>query len=75
MKNLYTQDMLDILSKNPAYWKGMFYVNRKDPRLVVPKLESEMGWTLNFGNPYAYIPIVLFIILLTISQIILWMWF
>lgn len=28
---------------------GFLYVNRKDPLLVVPKLNGT-GWTLNFGH-------------------------
>ena len=35
---------------HPEHWKmGFFYVNPKDPLLVVPKLNG-MGWTLNFGH-------------------------
>jgi uncharacterized membrane protein len=33
------------------YWRGgLFYVNRKDPALVVAR-RFGVGWTLNFGNP------------------------
>jgi uncharacterized membrane protein len=36
-------------------WKGgMFYVNRNDPALVVPK-RFGIGWTLNFGRPAAWL--------------------
>jgi len=33
------------------YWRGgMFYVNREDHALMVPRRYG-LGWTLNFGNP------------------------
>ena len=32
------------------WWGGMFYVNREDGALVVPR-RFGVGWTLNFGNP------------------------
>jgi uncharacterized membrane protein len=35
------------------YWRGgVFYVNRNDPSVIVPK-RLGYGWTLNFGNPRA----------------------
>jgi len=48
----------DLMSKNPANWRGIFYYNRKDPRIRVPKLEPRLGWTLNFANPYSYVIII-----------------
>lgn len=43
------------MQKNPDNWKWIFYVNWKDPRVIVPKLNPKMGWTLNFGNVWAII--------------------
>ena len=35
------------------YWRGgLFYINREDPALLVPR-RFGLGWTLNFGNPKA----------------------
>lgn len=35
------------------YWRGgLFYVNREDHALMVPR-RFGLGWTLNFGNPVA----------------------
>lgn len=51
MKKKLDQQILDAMSKNPGNWKGPFYYNRKDPRMVVPKYRTSMGWTLNFANP------------------------
>ena len=64
MKTKPDKQFLDNMSRNPAYWKGPFYFNRKDPRLMVPKLHPSLGWTLNFACPYAYI---FLIALVTIS--------
>lgn len=34
------------------YWRaGIFYVNRDDPAIMVPK-RFGVGWTVNFGNPF-----------------------
>ena len=57
MKSKHEKDYLDNMSKDPSNWKGLFYFNRKDPRLLVPKLQPSLGWTLNFANPAAYIGI------------------
>jgi uncharacterized membrane protein len=34
-------------------WKGIFYANRDDPALLVPK-RSGLGYTLNFGNAWSW---------------------
>ncbi len=55
----------DVMDKDPNNWWGIFYINKKDSRLIVPKINHLMGWTLNFANPYAYViifAIVLFVI-------------
>ncbi|MBV9651676.1 MAG: DUF1648 domain-containing protein [Pseudonocardiales bacterium] len=37
------------------YWRGgLFYINRQDHALLVPR-RFGLGWTLNFGNPSAAI--------------------
>lgn len=35
-------------------WRGLFYVNPSDPRLVVPKRWG-IGWTFNFARPVAWV--------------------
>jgi len=59
MKPKLNQQMLDYMSKDPGNWRGPFYFNSKDPRLMVPKINPSMGWTLNFSNPYTYITLIL----------------
>ena len=39
------------------FWKaGLFYVNRNDPAVVVP-VRIGVGWTVNLGNPAAWLAI------------------
>jgi len=47
--------MLDIMHNDPKNWRGFLYFNRKDYRLIVPKLNPGMGSTLNFASPYSFI--------------------
>lgn len=50
------------------YRYGIFYFNPRDPRIILPKRINEMGWTLNFANPYSWliiISIITFAILLS----------
>lgn len=71
MKNKLEKQMLDAMSKNPNNWKGVFYFNPKDPRVVVPKLYSSMGWTLNFACPYAYLSLAGIILVIILSMFLL----
>lgn len=61
-------EMLNKMSKDPSNWKGPFYLNPKDPRLIVPKIVPEMGWTFNFACPYTYIFIVAVILIIISSK-------
>lgn len=54
MKTNPDKALLDAMWKNPNNWKGILYVNGKDPRLFVPKLNPSLGWTLNLGNRITY---------------------
>lgn len=58
----------DLMSKNLNNWKGIFYVNPKDPRIIVPKMNPSLGWTLNFGNVYAYLGIIAIILIIIAFQ-------
>jgi len=58
----------DLMSKNTDNWKGIFYVNRKDPRIIVPKMNPSLGWTLNFGHVYAYLGLVVIILIGVVFQ-------
>jgi uncharacterized membrane protein len=68
MTNQQQQNNYDMWHRNPDNWRfGVFYVNRKDPRLFVPKKNPMMGMTLNFGNPLSYLLIFAIGLLIVIS--------
>uniref|UniRef100_UPI003216572D DUF5808 domain-containing protein n=1 Tax=uncultured Draconibacterium sp. TaxID=1573823 RepID=UPI003216572D len=53
------------METNPEKYKlGLFYFDPKDSRIIVPKVNRYLGWTLNFAHPVSYVIIVAFIILL-----------
>jgi uncharacterized membrane protein len=56
------KETLYSMNQNPFNWKGMFYVNPKDPRIVFQKKEPSMGWTLNFGRTISYVIIIAFVL-------------
>lgn len=59
MKLKLEQQILDNMSEDPNNWRGPFYFNRKDPRLMVPKINPELGWTFNFASPYSYVTLII----------------
>jgi len=64
------KELLDTMHKNPSNWKGVFYFNRKDPRLTVPKLTG-LGWTFNFASIYAWLLIIALVLIIVGSQYLL----
>ena len=70
MKNKINEQVLEAMRKDPGNWRGPFYFNSKDPRLMVPKIYSKMGMTLNFASPYPYITIIAIIIVIIASYYI-----
>jgi uncharacterized membrane protein len=68
MKMKDKSENYNLMSKNPDNWKGIFYVNRKDPRLIVSKINPSLGWTLNFGHVYAYLGLIAIIVIIAASQ-------
>ena len=71
MRTKPDEQMLNAMSKDLGNWKGPFYFNRKDPRLIVPKLYSKMGWTLNFSNTYTYLALAGIILIIIATAFIL----
>lgn len=54
------------MNTNPDHYKwGLFYFNREDPRVIVPKINKWMGWTLNFASPFSYL-LILAIVLIAV---------
>lgn len=56
---LFDDDPLDRMRNDPENYKwGIFYFNSKDPRMLVPKRNRIMGWTMNFASPYSYLILI-----------------
>ena len=56
---------------DPDNWVlGIFYFNKNDKRLLLPKRNPTFGITVNFANPQTYLFIAAFILLIGISFII-----
>lgn len=59
MKTDFNQFENDRMIDDPTNYKwGIFYFNRKDGRVMVPKRSRSMGWTMNFANIYSYLLIL-----------------
>ena len=59
MKMNFDEFENDRMIQDPINYKGgIFYFNRKDRRIIVPKRINMMGWTLNFANIYTYLFII-----------------
>jgi len=65
-----SKENLEQWSKDPKKWIwGIFYYNPKDKRILPPKKNPNMGWTVNFANPKSIlflIGMILFFILVMI---------
>ncbi|WP_340113503.1 DUF5808 domain-containing protein [Maribellus mangrovi] len=67
MKSKIKKDILDNMHKDPSNWKGVFYFNRQDPRLVVSKI-TMTGWTFNFASPWSYVLIIAVVLIIVATQ-------
>lgn len=58
----FEDNELERMRNNPENYKwGIFYFNPKDPRVILPKRNRLLGWTVNFASPYSYL-IIFFIV-------------
>ena len=56
---------------NPDNYRlGIFYFNKKDSRVIIPKWQKSRGWTVNFAKPGAYL-----FILAILAIVLLFMFF
>ncbi len=56
-----------VMNTNPEKYKwGLFYFDPNDSRVILPKVNRIMGWTLNFAKPVTYIIIIAFIALIVL---------
>jgi uncharacterized membrane protein len=69
MKTNFDQFEHDRMINDPTNYKwGIFYYNRKDSRILVPKRIQSMGWTLNFANINTYLFIIGFIVVVMVAN-------
>jgi uncharacterized membrane protein len=55
----------DLWHRDPNNWRmGVFYVNKNDPRVIVPKRNPGLGMTLNFGNPVTYLVLLSIVLII-----------
>ena len=55
MKPHFINEDFDPMVDNPENYRlGIFYFNRKDKRVIVPKRNRLLGLTVNFARPNAY---------------------
>ena len=61
-KNFDDKDDLERMRLDPDNYKwGIFYFNPKDSRIFLFKRNPNMGFTLNFANPYSYLILISFL--------------
>lgn len=68
MRTKLDKEILNAMNRDPRNWKGPFYFNKKDYRVIVPKYSPWMGWTLNMANPYAYISLAAIALIIILSK-------
>lgn len=58
------KDTLKKWSADPNNWKwGIFYYNKEDKRLMPPKRNPAMGFTINFANKKSVLIFILFMLI------------
>lgn len=58
METKQSKNIFNSISNGLSMMTGGFYSDRKDKRLFVPKSVPNAGYTMNFGQPLAYVIIV-----------------
>lgn len=71
MKTKAGREIENSMNKNPNNWKGIFYFNKRDYRIFVPKSNPYLGWTLNFASPYTYLFLAAILAIVLISAFFL----
>ena len=49
----------NVLWSDPAHWTAVGYRCKEDPRVIVPKRNPRMGWTVNLAHPRAAVAMIL----------------
>lgn len=69
MKQKVSKELKENWHEDPKNWiLGFLYFNRSDRRVIVPKRNPFMGWTVNFASIYSYFILVFIIGLFVILK-------
>jgi uncharacterized membrane protein len=65
-----TKENYDLWHNDSSNWKlGIFYFNREDSRLLPPKRNPMMGWTVNFANPKSWLLLFIPILIVVVVKV------
>lgn len=71
MHKITVESWKNKIEGSPDHWKlGVFYYNREDTRVIVPKPVPWMGWTLNMAQPVSSIFLVAMALIIILSKIL-----
>lgn len=56
------------INNSGKYYLGLFYFNKNDKRIVVPKVNQMLGWTLNFARFQTYLIILLIVLVAIVAS-------
>jgi len=60
MKHKVSKELLEKWHDDSKNWLlGFLYFNSHDRRVIVPKKNPFMGWTINFASIYSYLILLL----------------
>ena len=69
MKKFNEQNELERMRLDPDnYIWGIIYYNTEDPRVILPKKNPYWGLTLNFGNPYSYVIMIIIVAFILVIE-------
>jgi hypothetical protein len=60
----------DVLWRNPAHWTALGYRCKDDPRVIVPKRNASMGWTVNWAHPKAAVAMIVLSMLALVPMLV-----
>lgn len=71
MKNNREKEIEGLHQKKPDNWKaGVFYSNPDDARIIVPKRNPTLGWTLNFSNKRTIWALVAIVVIVLVYSLL-----
>ena len=70
MNNNTQKQNPELMNNDLAKWYGPFYFNKRDSRIIVPKLNASLGGTFNMANPYAILIVVVIVVSIVITALL-----